>query len=88
MFKLPLSFTGAFVPVPAAVAAGAVVLVDVEEPTHAAAIGIAAAAAAPLRTVRRLSFRLDPSSTCTSRAGIPRDYALAADLRNPLSALR
>src|SRR5207237_4668244 len=69
MFKLPLSFTGAFVPVPAAVAAGAVVLEDVEEPTHAAAIGIAAAAAAPLRTVRRLSFRLDPSSTCTSRAG-------------------
>jgi len=62
---LPLSFFGAAVPEPAVVAAatGAVVAAPVLGlPTHAAAIGIAAAAAAPLSTVRLLSFLSDPSS--------------------------
>src|SRR5260370_14591027 len=88
MLRLPLSFTGVFV-APAVVAAGGVVLVDVDAPTHAAAIGIAAAAAAPLRTVRRFIFRWVTSSTLlTSRARIPRDYAPAADRRNAGSTLR
>src|SRR5437762_9803086 len=62
MLRLPLSFFGAAVPLPAA---GAVVEppLVLGLPMQAAAIGIAAAAAAPLRSVRRSIFRWVTSST-------------------------
>src|SRR2546423_7941537 len=65
MFRSPLSFFGAAVPLPPALAPGAVVAPPLVPwlPMHAAAIGIAAAAAAPLRSVRRSIFRWVPSST-------------------------
>jgi hypothetical protein len=65
MLRSPLSCFGGAVPPPDALAAGGalVALLVPGLPIHAAAIGIAAAAAAPLRTVRRLSLRSEPSST-------------------------
>src|SRR5258708_32978973 len=72
MLRFPLSFFGAADPLPAALAAGADALVP-GLPIQAAAIGTAAAAAAPLSSVRLPSFRSAPSSISTlPRAISPR----------------
>src|SRR5438132_7635531 len=87
MFRSPLSFLAAALPLaPGAVVAPPLVL---GLPMQAAAIGTAAAAAAPLRRVRRSIFRWVTSSTLlTSRAGIRVGLCARSARRNRGFALR
>src|SRR5438105_4665097 len=87
MFRSPLSFLAAALPPALAGAFDPPLVLGL--PMQAAAIGTAAAAAAPLRRVRRSIFRWVTSSTLlTSRAGIRVGLCARSARRNGGFALR
>src|SRR5882762_8278426 len=92
MFRLPLSFGRVPTPVGAADPLGAgdgLGLLPACCPTHEARTGTAAAAAAPLRSVRRLMpFVVRSLDTSTSRSCSRESIPAAGARRNNISALR